>query len=390
MSEHGLVVVGSGPAGVTAATAYREAGGDGPVRLFTADADLPYERPPLSKDVLRGAADADDAFLHDADHYRQRDIDVQVASPVAALLPDESAIRLADGRMISYGACVLATGCAPVRPSILGGSTAHVLRSRREAIALAAAASQASRAVVAGSGFIGCEAAASLAARGVAVTMVTDEARPQAARLGDWVGGRIAEWLREAGVELLGEDRLAEVGPDFARTDKGQRRAADLVLLATGVAPNGALAADAGLSMQDGRIRVDAQMRTSNPAVFAAGDVAWAFNASADRALAVEHWGDALTMGEIAGRVAAGEPAAWAQAPGFWSTIGDRTLKYTAWGDGFDDVRIDADGEAGDGESGGGFTVRYGRAGELVGVLTHERDGDYEAGQAAVERRSAW
>jgi NADPH-dependent 2,4-dienoyl-CoA reductase/sulfur reductase-like enzyme len=351
--------------------------------VFTADQDLPYERPPLSKDVLRGVTDADSTFMHEPDYYRQQGIDVQLSTPVAALLSGESAIRLADGRVISYGACVLATGADPVRPPIPGAQNAHVLRSRGEAIALAAAADRAMTAVVAGSGFIGCEAAASLAARGLAVSMVTDEARPQQTRLGIWAGERIAEWLREAGVELIGEDRLVEIGPEFARTGNGQRRPANLVLLATGARPQGKLAADAGLAMHDGRVRVTPDMRTSAPAVFAAGDVAFAVNASAGRAVAVEHWGDALAMGEIAGRVAAGDSAQWDQAPGFWSEIGDRVLKHTAWGDGFDDVRVEAD-------NAGRFTVRYGRDGELVGVLTHDRDEDYEQGQADVKRRTPW
>jgi NADPH-dependent 2,4-dienoyl-CoA reductase/sulfur reductase-like enzyme len=193
----------------------------------------------------------------------------------------------------------------------------------------------------------------------------------------------MAEWLRAEGVELIGEDRLAEIGPGYVRTEGGQRRPAGLVLLATGAAPNAALADAAGLTTVDGRVRVAADMRTSDRNVFAAGDVVTAFNASAGRLLAVEHWGDALAMGEIAGRAAAGQPAEWTQAPGFWSTIGERTVKYTAWGDGFDEVRIDH-------EDAGSFTVRYGRAGELVGVLTHNRDEDYEQGQADVERRAPW
>jgi NADPH-dependent 2,4-dienoyl-CoA reductase/sulfur reductase-like enzyme len=120
-------------------------------------------------------------------------------------------------------------------------------------------------------------------------------------------------------------------------------------------------------------------MRSSHPGILAAGDVARAFNAAAGRHLAVEHWGEALAMGEVAGRTAAGDrDAAWAQAPGFWSTIGERTLKYAAWGDGFDTARLEEDGN--------GFTVWYGRGGACVGVLAHERDEDYERGRELVER----
>lgn len=383
MRDGGLVVIGSGPAAVAAATAYRDAGGTGPVRLLTADEDLPYERPPLSKELLQGRTGADDTFLHDPEHYRRHDIEVWLSTPVSALLPDESALRLHDGRTVRYDVCVLATGSAPVRPPVPGAERAHVLRSRRDALALTEAADEARTAVVVGSGFIGCEASASLALRGLAVTMLTEEAQPQQARLGPWVGERIAEWLRGAGVRLLTEDGLAELAPGVVHTSEGRRLPADLVLLATGASPQGALAAEAGLAMEDGRVRVTAGMRTSRPSVLAAGDVAHAFNPSAGRAVTVEHWGDALAMGEIAGRVAAGESAEWSQAPGFWSTIGDRTLKYAAWGDGFDEVRVDAGDD-------GRFTVRYGRGGEVVGVLTHERDEDYEAGQADVERRAPW
>jgi 3-phenylpropionate/trans-cinnamate dioxygenase ferredoxin reductase component len=156
-----------------------------------------------------------------------------------------------------------------------------------------------------------------------------------------------------------------------------------MVLLAIGASPQGALAAAAGLDMLDGRIRVAADMRTSRDDVFAAGDVAFAFNVSAARAVAVEHWGDALKMGEIAGCVAAGQSIKWTEAPGFWSTIANHTLKYTAWGDGFDEVQVDTD-------QAGRFTVRYRRDGKLVGVLTHDRDEDYERGQTEVQRQAPW
>lgn len=132
------------------------------------------------------------------------------------------------------------------------------------------------------------------------------------------------------------------------------------------------------VGVQSERIPVDAGMRTERAGVYAAGDLVRAHNAGAGRALAVEHWGEALNMGEIAGRNAAGEERVWDVAPGFWSTIGTRTLKYAAWGDGFDETRLV--------EHGGGFTVWYGREGTTVGVLTHERDADYERGRELVEQ----
>jgi NADPH-dependent 2,4-dienoyl-CoA reductase/sulfur reductase-like enzyme len=120
-------------------------------------------------------------------------------------------------------------------------------------------------------------------------------------------------------------------------------------------------------------------MRSADSSVLAAGDVAKAQNASAGRALRVEHWGEALRQGEIAGAVAAGAAVAWDDVPGFWSTIGDRTLKYAAWGDGYDDVRLVDHGD-------GAFTAWYARDGACVGVLTHERDEDYDSGRERIEQ----
>jgi NADPH-dependent 2,4-dienoyl-CoA reductase/sulfur reductase-like enzyme len=146
------------------------------------------------------------------------------------------------------------------------------------------------------------------------------------------------------------------------------------------VEPEAGIAAGAGLAVEAGRVRVDAHMRSSAAGVLAAGDVAFAFNAAAGRHLAVEHWGEALAMGQVAGRTAAGLEASWAEVPGFWSTIGDRTLKYAAWGDGFDDASLVDHG-------GGAFTVWYSHQGVTVGVLTHDADHDYERGRRLIEQR---
>jgi NADPH-dependent 2,4-dienoyl-CoA reductase/sulfur reductase-like enzyme len=124
-------------------------------------------------------------------------------------------------------------------------------------------------------------------------------------------------------------------------------------------------------------------MRTQAPGVLAAGDVAHAHNPIAERRLAVEHWGEADAMGEVAGTVAAGREAAWATAPGFWSTIGGRTLKFVAWGDGYDEARLVEEGD-------GAFAVWYGRDGELVGVLAHNIDAAYERGRELIETRQSF
>jgi 3-phenylpropionate/trans-cinnamate dioxygenase ferredoxin reductase component len=150
----------------------------------------------------------------------------------------------------------------------------------------------------------------------------------------------------------------------------------ELVLAATGVAPRGDLAADAGLHMRESRIVVGADMRTSSPDVYAAGDVAFAYNTASGRHLAVEHWQDAMDHGAVAGAQAAGGHATWHAVPGFWSSIGDATVKYHAWGDGFHSSRVM--------ERDDGFTVWYEADGKAVGVLTCNADDDYDLGEALI------
>lgn len=379
-ADRKLLVIGSGPAGVSAAVGYRDAGGSGAVHIVTCDDELPYERPPLSKDLLRGEARPDEIRLHPADFYAERDIEISLSTIVATLDTDARTATLDDGRVLNFEFCVLATGSRSVRPPVPGAELPHVhaLRSLGQAIALRDAARHAGTVVVVGSGFIGCEAAASLSRSGVSVTLVTVEDQPHAARLGTQVAERIADWLRNEGVEVITGDGIAEITAHAVTTKSGRNLPAEQVLLATGVEPCGELAERAGLRMSEGRVRVDSSMRASAAGVFAAGDVALATNDAAGRAVAVEHWGDALTMGEIAGRAAAGEVGTWAQAPGFWSTIGGHTLKYSAWGDGHDDVLF-RDGTH------GAFTAWYLRDSHVVGVLTHEADEDYERGPKLVE-----
>ena len=129
-------------------------------------------------------------------------------------------------------------------------------------------------------------------------------------------------------------------------------------------------------------IVTDSSMRTSEPGIFGVGDIAQAYNESAGRHLSVEHRGDALEQGRIAGSVIASSEAAWSMAPGFWSTIGDKSLKYWAWGDGWDEQVFEDDGEA--------FTVWYGKEGVLIGVLSHGTDEDYQQGRGRIEPRESF
>jgi NADPH-dependent 2,4-dienoyl-CoA reductase/sulfur reductase-like enzyme len=379
VSEDGLIVVGSGPAGVAAAESFREHNTSGRVRILTTDRDLPYARPPLSKEYLRGQTD--DVGLHPQQWFDDKTIELVHNTTVDGLDLAERSVRAGD-RRFRYDALILACGAAPVAPPIPGGARARLLRSLADAAALREAAKDASSAVVIGAGFIGCEAAASLALRGMSVTLVAPETLPQEARLGSAAAERLRELVIQAGARYVGGVAVEEINDVGLRLDNGVTIDCDLILAATGVTPQHRLAADAGLDVRDSRIVVDTHMSTSTKGVYAAGDVALARHAAAGRHLAIEHWQDATDQGAIAGTSAAGKRATWDGVPGFWSTIGEATIKYHAWGDGYQRSRMLSHPE--------GFTVWYEADDAVVGVLTHNADDDSDLGQRLIaERRPA-
>ena len=378
MTRCALLVIGGGPAGHAAAAAFREVGGSGRVVLVSAEAVRPYFRPPLSKDYLRGESGEEELPLEDEQFYADRDIELDLGLEVVSLDPDAGTAALSDGRSIEFEQAVLTTGAEPSTLDVPGADRALSLRSLASGRSLRERAAAAGTAVVIGSGFIGCEAASSLAARGLTVVQVSRESAPQTKRLGSDVAQRLCNWLGDAGVALHRVAAVARIGASTVELTDGTVVPADLVLAAVGVTPRAELAERAGLAVSDGRVLTDSSLRTSHPRVLAAGDLVLAENAAAGRRLAVEHWGDADRMGEIAGTVAAGGTDTWAQAPGFWSEIAGRTLKYAAWGDGFDEHRLV--------EHGDGFTVWYSDHGRIVGVLTHQADDDYEHGIQLLEQ----
>ncbi len=381
-----LLIVGGGPAAHAAANAYRDGEATGALAIVSDEGRAPYERPPLTKELLRGECGEDELWLADEDWFATRDIAL-VTGRAVGLDPETRCVTLSGGRELEYEQCVLATGAEPRRLTVPGADdpAIRVLRSLDHFRELTARLRPETRVAVVGSGFLGCEIAASLRRRGHPITLISDEPAPNAERLGDVVGERIASWLDELGVEMLLGQSLEAVhrdGTELRLVADAHEVRTPLAIMAAGVTPRLELALGAGLEIRDGAVATDATMRTSAPGVLAAGDVCDAFNATAGRALRVEHWGDALRQGEIAGRTAAGRDARWDAVPGFWSTIGDHTLKYVAWGDGFDDVTLD------DGDD-GAFLASYRRGGQLVGVLTHDDDDAYDAGRREIAEQAA-
>jgi len=383
----GLLVIGGGPAGLEAARSFRDAGGEGPVAIVTDEHRMPYNRPPLSKELLRGELAEDDLPLQDERWLAEQRVAL-IGGRAVALDADRRRVTLSGGRELDYRSCVLATGSEPTRIPIPGADdpAVRVLRSLDDLRELQRRLRPGVGPLVIGSGFIGCEIAASLTVLGQQVTLMSDEAAPNARRLGAEAAAEITGWLQELGVVLelgAGVDSIERHGDELQVQTDATRVTASLVVMATGVAPRSELAIAAGLDLQQGAVPTDAAMRTALSGLLAAGDVCAAENRTAGRRLRVEHWGDALGQGAVAGASAAGQPAHWDDVPGFWSTIGRRTLKYAAWGDGFDTSRFERGPD-------GSFAAWYGRDGQTVGVLTHDRDQDYERGQGLIAAGARW
>ena len=386
-SAYALLSIGAGPAGLGAARAYREREPGGRVALVTDEHLLPYHRPPLTKGLLQGTSDVRDLPIEPEGWFDAHRVEL-IGGRAVALDTSARTVTLSGGRTLEYGTCLLATGAEPKRLAVPGADhpRVSVMRTLDDLRRLEQCLGGDASIAVIGSGFIGCEIAGSLRVRGHEVALVSSENAPNAARLGETAAAAVAGWLSDAGVRMhMGEPvaSIAHAGGVCTVLAGEQQVAADLVVMASGVGARSELAGAAGLELDGHTIVVDAAMHTSADGVLAAGDVALAQNLSAGRRLAVEHWGDALGQGRVAGQTAAGLAAGWDAVPGFWSTIGDHTLKYVAWGDGFDDLTYQA-------HDGGGFTVRYGAAGQLVGVLTHQADGDYESAYELIATGAPW
>jgi 3-phenylpropionate/trans-cinnamate dioxygenase ferredoxin reductase subunit len=382
MSPERIVIVGAGPAGLSTARSYRACGGEAEVTLVGEEPLLPYRRPPLTKEFMRGELDAAQLPIEPEEWFTANDVKLLRGARVTEIDPDAGVVTLDSYMRIPAETIVLAAGSQPSRPPIRGAEhpLVRTIRTLADSESVIEAVAAGQRPVVIGMGFIGCEVAASLALRGARVTLIGEEHLPQLARLGEQAATRIAGWLQALGVELRGGSRVASI--EFARDvelSDGSRLEGAPVVLATGVRPRGELAAASGIETSDGAVLVDATMRapSSHGNVLAVGDMACAYNACAGRHLRVEHWGDALAHGEVAGRTLARGDGCWNEVPGFWSTIGGRTLKYAAWGDGFEDSHMVSRPD-------GSFTVWYERDGATVGVLSHEADEDYERGRELI------
>ena len=327
-----LVVVGASLAGAKAAEGAREAGYAGRIVLIGDEAGVPYERPPLSKAVLRGEASLDVAHVHPDGFYAEHDIEL-IGDRVIALDPDARRVVLDGGDRIAFDTLVLATGAAPRRLRVPGADLAgvHVLRTADDALRLRDAICTATRVAVIGAGWIGSEVAASARQMGADVVLIDPARVPLHRVLGDEVGGVFHALHADHGVTLRMGRGVTQIcgrqSVEAVELDDGRLEAADVVVTGVGVTPQVDLAEIAGLRTDNG-IVVDEHLETSVEGIFAAGDVANAWHPHYQQHLRVEHWANALNQGITAGRNAAGNHDAYMRLPYFFSDQYDLGLEY--------------------------------------------------------------
>ncbi|MFJ8779500.1 MULTISPECIES: NAD(P)/FAD-dependent oxidoreductase [unclassified Streptomyces] len=346
-ADQTFVIVGGGLAGAKAAETLRTEGFTGRVILICDERDHPYERPPLSKGYLLGKEERDSVFVHEPAWYAQNDIELHLGETVDAINRAAKTVRFGeDGTVVRYDKLLLATGAEPRRLDIPGTDLAGVHHLRRLAHAerlkgvLATLGRDNGHIVIAGAGWIGLEVAAAAREYGAEVTVVEPLSTPLHSVLGPELGNLFAELHRERGVRFHFGARLTEiVGQDgmvlAARTDDGEEHPAHDVLAAVGAAPRVGLAEAAGLELADrahgGGVAVDEQLRTSDPDIYAAGDVASFHHALFGNRLRVEHWANALNGGPAAARAMLGRQVTYDRVPYFFSDQYDLGMEYSGW-----------------------------------------------------------
>ncbi len=331
-----FIIAGAGLAGAKAAEALREEGFDGRLVMIGAEPERPYERPPLSKDYLRGDAERETIYVHPEGFYAEHDIELRLGRRAVELDLRERELVLDDGEWLGYDRLLLATGAEPRRLTIPGSELDGVLylRSVADCDVLRGRLDQGGSVVVVGAGWIGCEAAASARSRGLKVTVVDSQAVPLEHALGREVGSVYRDIHLDHGVRLqvgTGVDRFEGAGAvERVRTSDGDAIDCDFVVVGVGVRPRIELAARAGVAVGDG-ILADERLQTDAPGVFVAGDVAGAQHPFYGERVRVEHWANALEQGPVAARNMLGRELAYERLPYFFSDQYDVGMEYTGY-----------------------------------------------------------
>nr|WIE91360.1 FAD-dependent oxidoreductase [Mesorhizobium sp. WSM4875] len=379
-----IVIVGGGAAGFAAAETLRREQYQGSIVIISDDQAPPVDRPNLSKDYLAGKAPEDWIPLRGEKFYSKNDIDLRLNANVASIDARSREVVLADGARIAYGRLLLATGAEPVRLTIPGADQPHVhtLRSFADCEAIIAQAKTARRAVVIGASFIGLEVAAALRARNIDVHVVAPEKRPMERILGPEMGDFIRALHEEHGVVFHLGDTASSIQAKEVNLSSGGAVAADFVVVGIGVRPRVRLADTAGLVVDRGVV-VDAFLETSEPGIFAAGDIARWRDPYCGENIRVEHWVVAERQGRTAALNMLGHREKFSGVPFFWSQHYDVSINYVGHAERWDEIGIDGDVTARD------CLLRFKRGGRTLAVASIFRDIESLKAEVEMERQMA-
>ena len=332
-----FLIIGAGQAGAKAAEALRSTGFPGAICMIGDEPHIPYLRPPLSKDFLQGKADRESLFLHPSDWYGDNDVELVLGIAATSLERTHHTVRLADGSARHYDKLLLCTGSRPLPLDIPGSHLAgiHYLRRIEDSELIKAAFFDAPRVVIVGGGWIGLETAAAARAAGLQVTILEAAPLPLFGVLGELAAQIITDIHRDNGVDVRGGVEVERFEGDGHKVVSvtlrdGSVIPADMIIVGVGITPNIALAEDSGIEVDNG-IVVDEHLQTSDPDVFAAGDVANAFNRRLNRHVRVEHWANAEYQPAIAAMSMLGRTAIYDRLPFFFSDQYDLALEYTGY-----------------------------------------------------------
>lgn len=363
MSGQTMVIVGASLAGAKAAETLRAEGFDGRLVLVGSEPERPYERPPLSKEYLRGEAEREKAHVHEAAFYEEHQVELRLGVSVSSLDLGGSRAVLEDGQELSYDRLLLTTGAEPRRITVPGAELegVHYLRTLADCDRLRERLNAGGRVAVIGAGWIGSEVAASARQLGLEVALIDPLTLPNERVFGTEIGTFYRDVHADHGVELLlgtGVERFDGDGQvRRVHTGDGRTVECDFAVVGIGVIPRTGLAVDAGLDVDNG-ILVDERLATSAPAVFAAGDVANAQHPFYGRRLRVEHWSNALHQGPAAARAMLDQPVSYDRIPYFFSDQYDVGMEYSGFAPEWDEVVFRGEREAGEFIA---FWVRDGR-----------------------------
>ena len=347
------VIVGAGMAGAKAAEALRDEGFEGPVMLIGQEPEQPYERPPLSKDYLRGESPREKAYVHPGGFYAEQGVELRTSTTVERIDPATREVILGGGERVGYDRLLLATGAEPRRLSIPGTDLegVHYLRDLHDADRLAARLRPGARAVVIGGGWIGAEVAASARMKGVEVTIVEQAKVPLERVLGPELGQIYADIHRQHGVRVMGEATLEAFegtgSVERVRLADGNTIEADFVVVGVGVMPRTQLAEQVGATIDNGVLVTEA-LETGVPGIYATGDVANALHPFYGHPLRVEHWANALHQPATAARAMLDKPASFDRLPYFFSDQYEVGMEYTGYATSWDEVVFRGDPASGE------------------------------------------